>query len=275
VSEPTRLIEADDAFQRELLLSAERDQPSAHALERALVGLGVGLTAVPLAAAPSAAAATTLSVASLAKWLLTGVALGVVASGSAALSRRLLAQPPGAAASSAGSAMARPVPRHATDPGPYPAATVLPGPEPLPPMAEPLVRVPAARRPNDVAERSSEQPSRVAPAARDGSAQRSFAVEDPARPVPALERETSLVDAARRSLARGDAKHALETLSGYEASFPRGALRPEASVLKVRALLGAGDRAGAEALGRRVITAAPESEHADAVRAALGQRTNP
>jgi hypothetical protein len=84
-----------------------------------------------------------------------------------------------------------------------------------------------------------------------------------------------LLDAARRALADHDPRGALSTLSSYERAFPNGALRPEASVLKVRALLAVGDRAGAAALAQRVIENAPRSEHAGAVRAALGLRSNP
>jgi TolA-binding protein len=90
-----------------------------------------------------------------------------------------------------------------------------------------------------------------------------------------LAEEMRLLDGARHALASGDARSALSNLASYERSFPSGALRPEASVLKVRALLAAGDRTGAEALGQRVIERAPRSEHADAVRAALGIRANP
>jgi TolA-binding protein len=98
-----------------------------------------------------------------------------------------------------------------------------------------------------------------------------------AAPVPptSLAQEMRVLDAARRVLASGDPQSALATLVEYEREFPNGALRPEASVLKVRALLAAGDRAGAEALAQRIIERAPQSEHADAVRAALGARSNP
>jgi TolA-binding protein len=103
----------------------------------------------------------------------------------------------------------------------------------------------------------------------------SFAPEVAQAPPTSLAEEMRLLDAARRVLASGDPQSALSTLVKYERAFPHGALRPEASVLKVRALLAAGDRAGAEALGQRIIEQAPRSEHADAVRAALGPRSNP
>jgi hypothetical protein len=83
------------------------------------------------------------------------------------------------------------------------------------------------------------------------------------------------LDAARSALASGEPRSALSAILSYERAFPNGALQPEATVLKVRALLAAGDRAGAEALGRRVIEHTPRSEHAGAVRAALGLRSNP
>ena len=274
MSELPRLIEADDDFQRELIRSAESDRPSARALERTLMGLGVGLTALPAAAVPSAAAGTKLGAALLTKWLLSGLALGMVVTGGAGLSHRLLAPSPRHEGTSAGGTTAPPAPLRATDQGSHPRDTALPPPEPGAPAADTLAPTPVVRRTNDAPKRSGEQPAQTLPAPTSGSAERAFAV-DPTPPLATLERETSLLDAARRALARGGATDALAALAGYERAFPQGALRPEASVLKVRALLGAGDRAGAEALGRRVIAAAPGSEHADAIRAALGQRTNP
>jgi hypothetical protein len=282
VSEPRRLIEADDEFERDLILAAHGDQPSPRALERTLVSIGVGLAVIPAGAvataAPGAAVGSKLGLAVLAKWLLGGLALGIVAAGGLQLGSLVVA-PPTASTGVTRPADTAPVAPRSQDHGAGSSERALPTldgtpapPAPLP--ARPIVPNLAAtvRAPAEAAHAGAPPERTLAPVP--GSAERSFAVAAPAQSPTELERETTLLDAARRSLAHGDAKGALAALDGYARAFPRGALRPEASVLQVRALLAAGERSAAEALGRRIIAASPRSEHADAVRAALA-RTNP
>ncbi len=275
-----RLIEAEDELERELILSARSDEPSRRALERTLLSLGVGLTAVPVAAAgatPSVAAGGKLGAAVLAKWLLSGVALGLATAGAAHLSA-VIGQPRQRATGADARNSAAPHVRASAASRPAPANPSSGMAQPETPETPPrAARLPAAAReappPRTDEQRLVEEPLGPAPASSARPADLSFAVEQ--APLAALARETALIDAARRALARGDAQGALATLAGYEREFSRGALEPEASVLKVRALLGAGDRAGAEALGRRIIAQAPRSEHARAVRAALDARAHP
>jgi TolA-binding protein len=125
--------------------------------------------------------------------------------------------------------------------------------------------------PRVVAPHSSSAVSVQRPASSLGS----FPLDPRETAASALAVETQRLEAARHALADGRATLALTTLTSYERDFPRGVLRPEALVLKVRALVAAGDRQAAEALGRRLIAQAPTSRHADAVRAALGRGTNP
>src|SRR5205814_812074 len=61
-------------------------------------------------------------------------------------------------------------------------------------------------------------------------------------PRPDVAREVSALDAARRALVAGDATEALRLLTSLE-RVPRRALVPEATVLRVRALLARGDGA--------------------------------
>ena len=295
---PRRLIEADDEFERALIHSAHADRPSQRALERMLLGLGVEFGHLPsAAAAPAPAAAATsgkLAVNAggkvagtvLAKWLLTGVAIGVAAiSGADAVSRALdhpaarASQAPQRvavrAAPSAASASHR-VPSPAPAEGSPNAAQTVPAP-----LASaqsraalgPAVEASAAPVPRAFAAATS-QPGASA-AAPQLPAIGAFALPPAQLPADHLAQEMRLLDAARRVLASGDARSALSTLAQYERTFPNGALGPEASVLTVRALLATGDRAAAEALGQRIIERAPHSEHADAVRAVLGRRQNP
>lgn len=287
---PQRLIEADDQFERELIRSAHDDRPSQRALERMLLGLGVDLPQLPSAAAGSATSGK-LGGSVLAKWLFSGLAIGLSAIGGAEVVGRALDQRGGQAAETAKPVVAA---------LPSPAASVPGIASSSPPEGElstaqnsPSAFVPGARlrlaagpllgaagAPNPLASSpSASPPSASPPIASAASSGRpgvgSFVPEaEPALPAT-LAAEMRLLEAARRALASGAPRSALAALASYERAFQNGALGPEASLLKVRALLAAGDRAGAEALGRQVIAREPHSEHAGAVRAALGPRSNP
>ncbi|MEP7053517.1 MAG: hypothetical protein ABJB12_24345 [Pseudomonadota bacterium] len=302
---PQRLSESDDDFERDLIRSAHADRPSQRALERVLLGLGVEFSNLPSAVASSASRTATMGAATpgaatpgatiggkiagavLAKWVVAGVAIGVTAITGAQAIGRALDQPRPRAAQAPKQAVA-PLPLSAaaadrvvsSAPPRSRSSTAQPSPSALlPPSAPPrgaasaileAAGVPAARALSPIAaEPSSNVGSRALPAVG------SFALETAPVAPAGLAGEMRLLDAARRELASGDSHAALATLNKYERAFPNGALGPEASVLKVRATLAAGDRAGAEALGQRVIRQAPQSEHADAVRAALGARSNP
>jgi len=286
---PQRLIDADDEFERDLIRSAHDDRPSRRALERMLLGLGVGFSKAPSplsSSAPGAATSAKIGGSLLAKWLATGLAIGFAAIGGADAIGRLLerggnpvaAAPkafiqasPSIAGSVSGSSPSRP--REGTS-STIPASSSAPVPGARPRLlASPILD--AAGVPPQLASSAvaSELIASAVPPGR--PALGSFAVEAAPVPPSTLVQEMRLLDPARRALTSGDPRSALSALAGYERAFPSGALRPEASVLKVRALLAAGDRVGAEALGRRVIERAPQSEHASAVRAALGVRSNP
>jgi hypothetical protein len=274
VTELPRLLEAADEFERELILSARRDEPSPRALGRTLVSLGVGLGAVPVgiaSAGPSATAGGKLGGVVLAKWLFAGVALGTASVGGVQL-LNAVHEPPAAVMTQRRAGASAAAPPRTLRPAARAEQTLVPAPEL--PRAPDLPAAPGfVPRPPRAEGSAAAQPLRAAPSV--APAERAFEVDVTEAAPAALERETRLVDAARRALARGDAAGALATLSGYERAFSNGALRPEASVLKVRALLGVGDREGAESLGRRIIAEAPQSEHAGAIRAVLGARTNP
>lgn len=75
-------------------------------------------------------------------------------------------------------------------------------------------------------------------------------VEDP----DLLARELALLDRARSTL-RTDPKQTLLTLSEYLAQFPSGALKNEAALIRVEALLAVGRVADAERLANQLIAA--------------------
>jgi hypothetical protein len=93
-----------------------------------------------------------------------------------------------------------------------------------------------------------------------------------------LAAEVAALERAQAALAGDDAELALRALDRYQARFPRGRLSSEETVLRVRALLAAGDRDRAGALAESFSAAHPGSSYArrmgDLVRAAPGKSKN-
>jgi hypothetical protein len=272
VRELSRLVHSADEFERDLIRAAQRDEPGSRALARTLASLGAGLSVAPLAAAAAPNGATKLGALALGKWLVTGMAIGVVTMGGVRLS--------GIGTQGAGRSAPQPESRGAAERAPHrsvrPSSSSVTSPVEVPPAGPPSAAAPAvsvlvARRSADAEVEGTEARPSGVPGVASGAAQRSFPLEAPSGRAATLDAETNLLDGARRALANGNANAALGLLADYDRAFPAGALRPEASVVRVRALLAAGDRAGAEALGRRIIAAAPKSEHADAIRKWLAQ----
>lgn len=281
MKDPSRWVElSSDEFERDLLQSSRGDVPSERAYQRTLTSLGVGFL-MPIAAAhvaEGAAQAAALTVAAapvkslgaavLMKWLGSGMLLGVVTASGIGLSTRVWEPEPAQKAA---------VSPRVAEIQPAVSASVVKSPDaPRVPLAVPEPAAP----PSAVGRRHvrAAEPAFTAPVLR------APVLPPPSEPPPAepkpldassLEREMRLLDAARSALTRKDAGAALSTLARYRSEFARGSLAPEAQVLEVRALLQAGERARASALGARVIAADPAGRHADAVRALLGRSSNP
>lgn len=216
------------------LLRAARDVPSppAGALEQTLAGLGVGGTALAATGGAKAAAA---SWASVGKWLAAGVALGVA--GSAGVAAVQEWQRPQATVQRPTS-VALPPPSH--------SATTQPAHEPA------LARAPSAA-PAPTA--SSERAARGALPVLDSKA-------------PGLAAEIERLDQARHALTRADARAALAALDAYDAEFRSGQLAPEAALLRVRALVAAGQTAAARELAERLILRSTDPDYAARLREA-------
>ena len=86
-----------------------------------------------------------------------------------------------------------------------------------------------------------------------------------------LEGEVTALDRARSALAAGDATRALELLGQYEQAFPKGALRPEATYLRIQALSKSGQRDAARELAARFLAKHPSSPHAAQLQALLSR----
>ncbi|MDF2694323.1 MAG: hypothetical protein K0S65_2706 [Labilithrix sp.] len=88
-----------------------------------------------------------------------------------------------------------------------------------------------------------------------------------AKATSTLAREIALLDAVRTRLVAGDTARADLALAAYDAEFPDGLLRPEATVLRARSLLAQGRRADAERLAQEYLARDPNSVHATRIRA--------
>lgn len=249
MNEPRRLSEvgADD-FEQELILSARRDAPRPAAMQRTLASIGVGVgTALGVASVAEGAVVVPVKVGAIAltKWLTTGVALGVVTAGGVKLTERAFEPTRPAVTVAAKPAAPRPI-------------KALEATAPADTAAVPVAEAPPSAPPAETA---------PAPAVNGRSA--------PVATPSSLPEEVRSLDAVRRALAEGDAPGALALLRRYDATFRAGALSPEARLLEVKALLAAGERARAVAVGRRIVASAPKSPHAEAVRALLAPESFP
>lgn len=90
-----------------------------------------------------------------------------------------------------------------------------------------------------------------------------------------LREEAAAIDAARELLTLGDAAGALVQLEAYQRRFAGGELREEALLLRIEALVRAGDRTTASAVARHFLKAYPASVHVDRVAALLGGLPEP
>ena len=93
-----------------------------------------------------------------------------------------------------------------------------------------------------------------------------------AEPAPAqssLAEELRLLDRARSALQQGQPGVALAALNRRDRAHPQGALGPEATVLRVQALLALGDRPAARRVADRWLRRHPRGAHSRRIRSLL------
>jgi len=274
----TRLSDGEGTDVERLLLgSAKDDAPVPGVRLRTLAALGLSATAAStVAGAAHAASATavggtgakmvsTASGLALVKWVAIGAVAGVVATG-------------GLAAVTSTGVFGDP-------------ATVQTG------AAVPTHRVPSVNR-RDREQANEESPAvepevatpAAVPAARGavevfGQRGRPASADQPASDFAATPQgtafpvgsgdtvagEVAALDQARSALSAGNPGGALARLDAYERSFPRGALSPEATVLRVRALVQLGRPREAHAVVDAFVRAHPGSAQAARLHALVGE----
>ena len=85
--------------------------------------------------------------------------------------------------------------------------------------------------------------------------------------------ELASLQQARVAIAEDDPARALSVLDAYVARFPQGSMVQEATVLRIEALVRAGDRPAAQRAADAFLQAHPENPYVDRIRTLLG--TNP
>jgi hypothetical protein len=88
---------------------------------------------------------------------------------------------------------------------------------------------------------------------------------------PALADEVIALDEARRALAGDDSAGALTRLGDYDRKFPNARLGPEATILRIEALLARGDHTRAAQLAAQFRAAFPGSPHTRRVDSLLAR----
>lgn len=231
MNSPQRLLfdKRATASEKRLLQSWAGEQPSAGAREETLAMLGIGTASLGAAGTSLAPKAVTLwTTLAVTKWLVGALAAITVAG---ALCFR----------GSSGPAVMPPRP---------PVADQTQRTLPLSALALPSLAkatAPAVAPPPSNTERA----------------------RSPRASVPqegALTQQIAILDHARATLAAGDPIGAGELLNEYGVRFPNGSFVEEAEVLRIEGLLREGDRAAANRIGTRFLSAHPTSAHATRVR---------
>jgi hypothetical protein len=284
---PPRLLDClEDERARRMLCSWAEEEPPQATLDKTAAALGLAAatvlvtgtsaTAATLGSGMAAATGTAANAgvgaaastatglagtaAIAAKWIGAGIVGGALAVGTAHYAASPARQPTRALpAASSGSrsatASTAALPRHRQS---GPTSSVEPAPEP-----------PAAAS-------ASLSPPRALVPAHAGVVPTQSVGKPSSGPAPTLRysdsmaAELALIDQTRQELSRGDPSAALATLRRYDAECTTAVLAPEATVLKVQALLGAGRTAEAVSLGKRFMAEHPDSPNTTNLRRLLG-----
>jgi hypothetical protein len=255
MTSPNRLLDsARNPNARELLRAGLEERPKPAALRATALALGV-TASVALTAPATAMVAPSLALMA-AKWVAVGTLAGItLAGGVNVIATRVVASSPAPSAAPL---------RPSTAPSTRVAAP--------PVVREPaVVPEPAA----DVSPRAGARSPVSAPAPNialpPANAERHSTAMLPER--PGLAGEVANIDAARRALAAGDAGTALQQLEQYYGRARTGTLDREAQLLRIDALLRAGQSARAHQLAEQYLASYPHDPHAARLRGLVGDRS--
>jgi hypothetical protein len=270
--DPDRLLKSSGSEVERLLLSAGRERAPRGAKRRALAA-ATGVVAASALTAGNAAGAAVAGKASMSattllslKWIVVvGVASAGVVTGTVAV-HAARAERATRAAETVPVATTRPHLHISSSPAQVPppaaaaAATITPDPvAPLPAPALPSPPAALAAAPTALVI----SPRTAAPAAKASAPASSNAAA-----------ELAMLDQARGAVRDGEPARGLSILDAYASRFPHGIMAPEASIVRIEALVGAGDRDDAKRAGDAFLRANPSSPYAPRIESLVGP-TNP
>ena len=256
-----RRILQDDPSERETLLitSARLDAPPAAGKGRVLAALGFAAVTTATAGAGGATAVATTGTALVIKWLAIGVIGSAITLGAVeGLHPRAPASAPPPAARSVAAG---------------PAATLLPSA-----TVGTLPDAPSASAANlALSAGIFEEPAPPTLAAKPagGPAPSHEPVAAPSPPQATLTTELLALDDARHALASGDAATSMRLLDAYGARFAQPILGPEATVLRIEALVALGRGDEARGLAGEFLASQPDSPYAERIRSLVGRAAPP
>lgn len=255
MSDPKRLSLAFESEVERALLRAGREGAPPGARQRALLAASAALAATSLAtggsAVGNAVTATKVGSVALFKWigLVSMVGLGATASAIVVRDVHENARRASMAVITASSRV---------------AASRLAAVDPTVPALPPVAVSAAVEPPSMPA-----APTRTTP--MHGTARSTpKAVEPGAANASSLPVELTTLDSARAAMRADDWARALSVLDAYAVRFPRGAMAPEAAVLRVEVLVKKGDRAAAARFANAILTREPRSPYALRIQSLLG-----
>jgi hypothetical protein len=159
-------------------------------------------------------------------------------------------------------------PRAATSPEADPG-----GGAPRPSLA-PSVDMSSSRPPVAAAPPPPAPSPRASSAALGATAAGSLPTPEGTHAESSVRAELAALDQARAALSAGAPARALSILDAYASAYPRGVMAPEATVLRVEALVRAGDRPAAERVGTAFLARSPGSAYAARIRSLLNTGTS-
>jgi hypothetical protein len=237
---------SDHELEARLIRAGIQETPAPGTLQKTLLGLGLGASALGTASSVGALGLTkagaSITAAALAKWAGVGAAAGLVlATTTHGVYRATRAAPAPLVSNSTPPREATRAPELAARPAasePLPAATA----SSLPPFAAPQRSVQSA--------------------------------SERAEPLPPLAAEIAFVDRGREAYQRGDALAALARLDGYERFFPNQRLLPEVLYLRMQSLRQKGESERATELARRLMRDYPNNPHTSSARSLVQGNTH-
>ena len=254
MTERHRPASSQEELAQSLIASARLDEkPVPDAVRHGMLAALGAAGALGSASVVAGAASGALHRLVLVKWLAATVIIGTAGAGVYAVVKR--GQSSQASHTSAGAP--------AVGQGAKPPVTLSP---PTGHDASPAPAQPEAEAPHDDASPVEPRAQHRAEAGSAASADKLNAAD-----ASSLEGEVTALDRARSALAAGDATHALELLGQYEQAFPKGALRPEATYLRIQALSKSGQREAARELAARFLAKHPSTPHAAQLQALLSR----